>query len=108
MSVLERWNPLSSRIPHTIFTSHVLIRRGRVNNPRMKLASLVTELEKAVNDWRKANGSSRPSGQGGASEPEELKVKEENIVFDTYFGVSALVHNQSHLGFNKRRGAMDW
>ncbi len=71
----------------------------------MKLDSLMTEVEKAVNDWRKA----QPSGEGGSSaRVEEFQVKQGDIVFDTYFGVSALVHNQSHLGFNKRRGAMDW
>ncbi len=80
----------------------------------MKLASLVTEIEKAVCDWRKTNTGNQASGEGGqsgsssTSDAEEFKVTDGDIVFNTYFGMSALVHNQSHLGFNKRRGAMDW
>ena len=108
VGLLERWNPLSSRIPYTIFTSHVLMQRGRVNNPQMKLDTLVTELERAVQAFQRANASRQPSGEGGEAVVEEFKVKTEEIVIDTYLGVSALIHNQSHLGFNKRRGAVDW
>ena len=74
----------------------------------MKIDSMVPEIERAIQDLRRS-GASEQGGEGGATAtPEDFKVKEGDIVFSTYFGLSALVHNQSHLGFNKRRGAVDW
>ena len=46
--------------------------------------------------------------QSEASGGEVFTVKEGDIVVDTYFGVSALIHNSSNLGFFKRRGAVNW
>lgn len=46
--------------------------------------------------------------QSEASGGEVFTVKEGDIVVDTYFGVSALIHNSSNLGFFKRRGAINW
>ena len=107
MGFVARWNPFASRIPYTIFTSHVLIRKGRTDDPRLKIENVIPEVERAVEDLRRAHASQQQEGEASVS-PAEFRVKQEDIVFTTYFGLSALVHNQSNLGFFKRRGAVDW
>ena len=38
----------------------------------------------------------------------EFVVKEGELLVNSLVGLSALVHNGSNLGFNKRRGAANW
>lgn len=54
---MDRWNPLSSKIPHTIFASHILIRRNKVKNrPELDIEGVVPELERAVQEYQRAHG----------------------------------------------------
>lgn len=108
-----RWNPFNSRVPYTIFTSHILVRKGAVNNPQMTIENVVPELERAIQDLRRAANTeqSPPGGEAEgatAAEPTEFQVKNEDILFTTYFGLSASIYNQSSLGFFRRRGAVNW
>lgn len=107
VGLITRWNPFTSAIPYTIFTSHVLVRKGRTDDPRLKIENVIPELERAVEDLRRAHASQQQEGEASASHA-EFRVKQGDIIFNTYFGLSALVHNQSNLGFFKRRGAVDW
>ena len=68
---MDRWNPLSSKIPYTVFTSHILVRRKKVTNkPEMDIESVVPVLERAVQEYRAAHGkvSYRVCAGGGAIE----------------------------------------
>ena len=56
MRFLDRWNPFSTRVPSTTLASHVLVRRKKVQDPRLTIESAVPEFEKAVVDFWKANG----------------------------------------------------
>lgn len=103
----SRWNIGSSTIPYTILTSHILIRRNRSQNPVMQIESVPVELERAMRDFRSRVASAQQTSQA-ASAPEEFSITESDIVIDYYFGLSALVHNQSYLGFFKKRGAINW
>ena len=103
VSFTTRWNPFSSQVPHAIFTSHVLIMRNKSVNPRLKFDTLPEELVQAVKDFR---ARSQPSGEAVGGE--EINIVEEDIVFDYYLGISAMIHNQSFLGFFKKRGVMNW
>ena len=53
---LDRWNPFSVKVPNTTFASHVLVRRKRVEDPRLILENAVPEIEKAIVDYWKQNG----------------------------------------------------
>ena len=54
---MDRWNPLSSKIPHTIFASHILVRRNKVKNkPDLDIETVVPELERAVQEYQRAHG----------------------------------------------------
>lgn len=109
MGFLDRWNPFSSRVPYTIFASHLMLRKGRVDNDQLRISTVVPQLEKAINDLRKAQlQPQQDEASASTSTPEEYHVKEGEIVISTYLGVSALVHNDSNLGFFKRRGLMNW
>ena len=56
--LFDRWNPFSSKIPHTIFTSHVLVRRKKLTNrPDMDIDTAIVQIEKAVLDYRSAHGN---------------------------------------------------
>lgn len=53
---VDRWNPFSSKVPNTIFASHILVRRKKVVDPRMTIENVVSEFEKAIVDFWKQNG----------------------------------------------------
>ena len=121
MGFFDRWNPFSTRVPYTIFASHLMMRKGRVDSDQLRVGKVVPELEKAINDIRRAHHTQQqeepqgeePQGEeASAASPasafEEYHVKEEDVVVDAYIGIGALVHNDSNLGFFKRRGLMNW
>ena len=56
MRFLDRWNPLSSKIPYTVFTSHILERRKKVHKEHLDIQAVIPELEKAVQEYRRAHG----------------------------------------------------
>ena len=94
-----------------MFASHLMLRKGKVDNDQLRISKVVPELEKAINDlWRAQQPQEQQQDEASASSSsvEEYHVKEEDIVINTYLGVSALVHNDSNLGFFKRRGLMNW
>jgi hypothetical protein len=111
----DRWNPFSSRVPYTIFASHLMLRKGRVDSDQLRVSKVIPELEKAINDIRKVHHQQSQQEEqpdeasaSSSSTPEEYRVKEEDIVISSYVGLGALVHNDSNLGFFKRRGLMNW
>ena len=110
MGFFDRWNPFSSKVPYTLFASHLMLRKGKVDNDQLRISKVVPELEKAISDLRRAQQPQEQQDEASASSSsvEEYHVKEEDIVISTYLGVSALVHNDSNLGFFKRRGLMNW
>ena len=87
-----------------------MLRKGKVDNDQLRISKLVPELEKAINDLRRAQPPPEQdeASSSAATTFEEYHVNEEDIVVDTYLGVSALVHNDSNMGFFKRRGLMNW
>ena len=92
-SFWERWNPFSTTIKHTVFQSHVLFQKGHASDAFLSVENFKTEVERAV-------------AQG--TENVAFKVQEGAVVIESYAGVAALVHNDSNLGFNKRRGGFDY
>lgn len=105
----DRWNPFSTRVPYTIFASHLMLRKGRVDSDRLRISKVVPELEKAINDLRKSQPQpQQDEASASSSTPEEYHVTEEDITIDSFMGMSALVHNGSNLGFFKRRGLLNW
>lgn len=108
----DHWNPFTQRIPYTIFASHILFRRNRVTDPQLNVENAVAEIERAITDVRRTSTSGQQqhgeAATASPSTPEEFKVKQTDIVFDTYLGVSARIHNDSNLGYFKRRGLVDW
>ena len=54
-----RWNPMSSNVPYTIFTSHILVRRGRVNNIRLDIDNARVKIEEAIREFKRAQPSSQ-------------------------------------------------
>ena len=117
MGFFDRWNPFSTRIPYTIFASHLMMRKGRVDSDQLRVAKVIPELEKAINDIRRASRTGQQeqgqdeeaSAAGSASSVvEEYNVTDGDIVVGSYVGLGALIHNDSNLGFFKRRGLMNW
>ena len=109
----DRWNPFSTKVPYTIFASHLMLRKGRVDNDQLRISKVVPELERAINDLRRGQQQQQQQQQDEASASsssvvEDYHVKEEDVVVSSYLGMSALVHNDSNLGFFKRRGLMNW
>lgn len=107
-----RWNPFSNNVPYTTFASHLLVRRRRINNSKLEITTFPQELEKAINDFRARVKNSGEGGGNSASSSDEsaadFKITEGPLVVDHYLGVSAMVHNQSFMGFFKKRGAINW
>ena len=104
-----KWNPISSAVPHTIFTSHVLIMRNRIQDERMTIENVLSPVEQAINNCRqRALAAQQASLSEATPSIAEFKITQGEIIFDYYLGLSALVHNQSFLGFFKKRGALNW
>lgn len=100
LSFGDKWNPFSTSVPYTILKSHILVTRKQSTNPMLMFNELPEILNQAVKEFH-----SRVS-TGGASP--DIPLVEEDISFDYYLGLTALVHNQSFLGFFKKRGAVNW
>lgn len=104
-----KWNPMSTTVPYTIFTSHVLIMRNRIQDERMTIENIISPVKQAINDCRqRALAAQQASSSEATPTFPEFNITEGEIIFDYYIGLSALVHNQSFLGFFKRRGALNW
>ena len=84
------------------------MRRRRVNRPQLSITAFPQELERAVNDYRSKMGMLREGQEAAASVAAEFKVADTEITVNHYLGVSAMVHNDSYLGFFKKRGALNW
>ena len=104
-----KWNPISSAVPYTIFTSHVLVMRKRIQDERMAIENVISSVEQAINDCRqRAVAAQQASSSEATPSIPEFNITQGEIIFDYYIGLSALVHNQSFLGFFKKRGAINW
>ena len=91
-SFMERWNPFSTTLKVTIFQSHVLFQKAHRSDRHLSLDAFIADLLEVI---KQAKGA-------------DFEITEGPVWSETYLGVAALVHNQSHLGFNKRRGGLDW
>lgn len=91
-SFMERWNPFSTALKVTIFQSHVLFQKAHRSDRNLSLDAFIADLLEVI---KQAKGA-------------DFEITEGPVWSETYLGVAALVHNQSHLGFNKRRGGLDW
>lgn len=99
-----KWNPISSSVPYTIFTSHILVANKKLQDPKLTIETTIDPIETAILEFRqKAQSTESPP----PSLPEFQKI-EGDIVIDYYLGLSAMIHNQSYLGFFKKRGALNW
>lgn len=101
LSFTAKWNPLSSNVPFCIFTSHVLVLRNKMVDPNRTIDTAIEPIVQAVRDFKARSSDS-------SSSTPQFDITEGDIVFDYYLGVSALIHNQSYLGFFKKRGAINW
>ena len=45
---------MSSSVPYTVLTSHVLVRRGKVNNIRLDIEDAKVKIEEAIRDYKRA------------------------------------------------------
>ncbi|XP_064384033.1 tumor protein p63-regulated gene 1-like protein [Halichondria panicea] len=106
---IDRWNPFSSKVPSATFASHVLVRRKKMIDPRLTVESAVPEIEKAIVDFWKQNGRIQETSDGNTQRAgDDFRVTGGEIVVGHLVGLTALVHNESSLGFFKRRGAVNW
>ena len=75
----------------------------------MQVNSVPSELERAMRDFqRRFRVTFVQQTSRVRSASAELSVTEGDIIIDYTFGPSALVHNQSSLGFFKKHGAINW
>ena len=88
----ERWNPFSTEIRHVLYQSHPMWKKSHSNDTRLSVKDFYPDLQKEVS---KVKGT-------------EVPVKTDSVYQTSYWGLGSLVHNQSELGFNKRRGGVDW
>ena len=87
-----------------------------MDNDQLRVAKVVPELEKAINDIRRAGHQGQQqqeqdeasAASSSSSVVEEYHVTEGDIVIGSYVGLGALIHNDSNMGFFKRRGLMNW
>ena len=99
-----KWNPISSSVPYTIFASHILVTNKKLQDPKLTIETTIDPIETAILEFRqKAQSTESPP----PSLPEFQKI-EGDIIIDYYLGLSAMIHNQSYLGFFKKRGALNW
>ena len=93
---------MSNKYAYTIFCSHILVRKGHVQDTRLSVVSFMPEVEKVLQEMQ------TKTPPEGASNAVSFEIKKADIVLDTRLGLSAMVHNQSSLGFSKKRGLVDW
>ena len=87
----------------------MLVRKGKLDDPRLLVDDAVYDIEQAVQDAKRAAVSSgQQTAPPSAEATEEFRIQEAEIVCDTYFGFTALLHNRSNLGFFKRTGLASW
>ena len=46
---------MTSSIPYTVLTSHILLRRGKVNNLRLDIEDAKVKIEEAIRDYQRAS-----------------------------------------------------
>ncbi|XP_029205413.2 tumor protein p63-regulated gene 1-like protein isoform X1 [Acropora millepora] len=95
-SFFQRWNPLSDEMPYITLTSH--IQSALVDSPPeiVQHGVFSRALIQAITEAREAEHN-----QDALS---SFEVVETDLQIDVYLGLSALVFNQSKLGFCKDRG----
>ncbi|XP_068754060.1 tumor protein p63-regulated gene 1-like protein isoform X1 [Montipora capricornis] len=95
-SFLQRWNPWSNEIPYISLTSHH--QSLLIDSPADNFRHVV--FSKALID---AITAARETYQSREL-PNSFEVVETDLEIDVYIGLSALIFNQSKLGFYKDRG----
>ena len=46
---------MSTSVPYTVLTSHILLRRGKVNNLRLDIEDAKVKIEEAIRDYQRAS-----------------------------------------------------
>lgn len=95
-SFLQRWNPWSNEIPYISLTSH--LQSLLIDSPADNFRHVV--FSKALID---AITAARETYQSREL-PNSFEVVETDLEINVYIGLSALIFNQSKLGFYKDRG----
>lgn len=105
LGFFDRWNPMSNKCAYTMFCSHILVRKGFVQEPHLSIVNFMPEVEKVLQEMQ---AKTQPPEGASNTSPIPFEIKKADIVLDTRLGLSAMVHNQSSLGFSKKRGLVDW
>ncbi|CAB4002916.1 Hypothetical predicted protein, partial [Paramuricea clavata] len=88
----DYWNPWSKDIPHITLTAHTSVKYNAVSPECVDFSALQKSLVAAA-----TSDISR-----------SLVMDEEPIVINMILGITALVHNQSKLGFSRDRGGVSF
>ena len=88
----DYWNPWSKDIPHITLTAHTSVKYNAVSPECVDFFALQKSLVAAA-----TSDISR-----------SLVMDEEPIVINMILGITALVHNQSKLGFSRDRGGVSF
>jgi len=93
LGFMEKWNPMSTKIPYVTFTDHPLAKAaGDVDIPHYCMEKFATHLEKRL-----------------SSENSDVKVDRSlPIVVECYGNVASVIFNQSSLGFSKERNGVNF
>ena len=91
-SFAQRWNPFSTDIRLALYQSHPMWKKGHSENKQLSVKDFMPELQKAVAKVKET----------------EMPISNEPVYQGSYWGLGSLIHNQSELGFNKRRGGIDY
>ena len=89
---LDYWNPWSKDIPHLTLTAHTSVQYNAASPECVDFSALQKSLIAAA-----SSDISR-----------SLVTDEEPIVINMILGITALVHNQSKLGFCRDRGGVSY
>lgn len=94
----QKWNPFCEDLGYMTITHHLLIYNEKEKETAtFNVGDLTDSVVGAVGEVRKHDGIS-----------EALRVEEGPILIESYASLSALVYNQSHIGFNMERGGISF
>jgi hypothetical protein len=96
LPLTQRWNPLSRVIPYSIFASHpmFLVENNECDSQsrtRFDVNHFAGEVLQAIRGHNKS-----------------MQLEEAPILVSSYFSLTSLIFNQSHLGFSKDRNGVSF
>lgn len=93
--LLQNWNPFSE-MPYVSLTSHRVFDLNPDSPAYVRIKGFEKALIQAINEARASEENKRSLGS--------FEVVEEELPITVYLGLSAMVVNQSKLGYCKDRG----